>query len=185
MIEPIEIIIPEGTILNAAYPAATTFGNHLCPPNADAIIRALAPVHSRARDRGLEPAAVLALHRPRPAQASDTYVDILFMGLKGGSGATLRLRRLRPHRHDRRLGRRARPGLRDVRADDAAPAARARVPRRTRPGPGKHRGGLGVETRYLVGGDDTQIVTFGDGDIEPAFGLVGGGDGTLNFIELH
>ena len=32
MIEPIEIIIPEGTILNAAYPAATTFGNHLCPP---------------------------------------------------------------------------------------------------------------------------------------------------------
>jgi N-methylhydantoinase B len=44
MIEPIEIIIPEGTILNAAYPAATTFGNHLCPPNADAIIRALAPV---------------------------------------------------------------------------------------------------------------------------------------------
>jgi len=44
MLEPIEIIIPEGTILNAAYPKATTFGNHLCPPNADAIIRALAPV---------------------------------------------------------------------------------------------------------------------------------------------
>jgi len=42
MVEPIEIIIPEGTILNAAYPAATTFGNHLCPPNADSIIRALA-----------------------------------------------------------------------------------------------------------------------------------------------
>src|SRR5210317_885937 len=44
MVEPIEIIIPEGTILNASYPAATTFGNHLCPPNADAIIRALSPV---------------------------------------------------------------------------------------------------------------------------------------------
>ena len=43
MVEPIDIIIPEGTILNAAYPKATTFGNHLCPPNADAIIRALAP----------------------------------------------------------------------------------------------------------------------------------------------
>ena len=43
MLEPIEIIIPEGTILNAAYPAATTYGNHLCPNNADAIIRALAP----------------------------------------------------------------------------------------------------------------------------------------------
>ena len=33
MVEPIEIRIPEGTILNAAYPKATTFGNHLCPPN--------------------------------------------------------------------------------------------------------------------------------------------------------
>ena len=44
MVEPISILIPEGTILNAAYPAATTFGNHLCPPNADAIMRALAPV---------------------------------------------------------------------------------------------------------------------------------------------
>ena len=41
MIRPIKIIIPEGTILNAKYPAATTFGNHLCPPNADAIIKAL------------------------------------------------------------------------------------------------------------------------------------------------
>jgi len=44
MVAPIEIVIPEGTLLNAAYPAATTFGNHLCPANADAIIRALAPV---------------------------------------------------------------------------------------------------------------------------------------------
>ena len=27
-------------------------------------------------------------------------------------------------------------------------------------------------------------MTFGDGDFEPAFGLFGGGDGTLNFIRL-
>jgi N-methylhydantoinase B len=27
-------------------------------------------------------------------------------------------------------------------------------------------------------------VTFGDGDFEPAFGLFGGGPGTLNFIRL-
>jgi N-methylhydantoinase B len=52
-------------------------------------------------------------------------------------------------------------------------------------GPGKFRGGLGVETRYRVGGEGTQIVTFGDGDVEPAFGLFGGGCGTLNKITLH
>jgi N-methylhydantoinase B len=28
------------------------------------------------------------------------------------------------------------------------------------------------------------LVTFGDGDFEPAFGLFGGGKGTLNFIRL-
>ncbi len=47
------------------------------------------------------------------------------------------------------------------------------------------RGGLGVETRIRFGGGPVQVVTFGDGDVEPAFGLFGGGPGTLNFIELH
>ncbi|MCK5539967.1 MAG: hydantoinase B/oxoprolinase family protein, partial [Deltaproteobacteria bacterium] len=44
MVRPINIIIPEGTILNARYPAATTYGNHLCPNNADAIMRALGKI---------------------------------------------------------------------------------------------------------------------------------------------
>jgi N-methylhydantoinase B len=41
-----------------------------------------------------------------------------------------------------------------------------------------------VETVFTIGSDDTQLVTFGDGDFEPAFGLFGGGQGTLNFIRL-
>ncbi len=52
-------------------------------------------------------------------------------------------------------------------------------------GPGRQRGGLGVRTVYQVGGGATQIVTFGDGDVEPAFGIDGGGCGTLNGIELR
>jgi N-methylhydantoinase B len=51
-------------------------------------------------------------------------------------------------------------------------------------GPGQWRGGLGVETMFEIGSGDTQLVTFGDGDFEPAFGLFGGGDGSLNFIRL-
>jgi N-methylhydantoinase B len=51
-------------------------------------------------------------------------------------------------------------------------------------GAGQWRGGLGVSTSFVIGSDDTQLVTFGDGDFEPAFGLFGGGDGTLNFIKL-
>ena len=52
-------------------------------------------------------------------------------------------------------------------------------------GAGRWRGGLGVETVFTIGSDDTQLVTFGDGDFEPAFGLFGGGEGTLNFIRLR
>ncbi len=86
MVEPIEIVIPEGTLLNAAYPAATTFGNHLCPPNADAIVRALAPVIP---DRVTAPwnQLLCSLSTGQDPRKQDTYIDILFMGLKGGSGA--------------------------------------------------------------------------------------------------
>ena len=121
MVQPIEIVIPEGTILNAAYPKATTFGNHLCPPNADAIIRALAPVIPDRVTAGWNN-LLCSLTTGTRSGEERKYVDIGFMGLKGGSGAMRGHRRLRPHRHDRRVGRRARPGLRDVRAADAAPA---------------------------------------------------------------
>ena len=183
MVEPIEIIVPEGTLLNAAYPAATTFGNHLCPPNADAIIRALSPVIPQRVTAGWNQ-LLCSLSTGTDTRKDDTYVDILFMGLKGGSGAAAdcdgydhigmidasggvldqdyeMFEQMTPHRV-----------LEHEYLTDSA-------------GPGKHRGGLGVITRYLVGGKDTQVVTFGDGDVEPAFGLFGGKDGTLNYIDLH
>ena len=52
-------------------------------------------------------------------------------------------------------------------------------------GAGRWRGGLGVETKFKIGSDATQLVTFGDGDFEPAFGLFGGHDSMLNSIELN
>ena len=51
-------------------------------------------------------------------------------------------------------------------------------------GAGQWRGGLGVETRFVIGSDNTKVVTFGDGDVEPALGAQGGKEGTLNKIEL-
>ena len=51
-------------------------------------------------------------------------------------------------------------------------------------GAGQWRGGLGVETIFEIGSDDTQLVTFGDGDFEGAFGLAGGHGAGLNFIRL-
>jgi len=183
MVAPIDIIIPEGTLLNAAYPAATTFGNHLCPPNADAIIRALAPVIPERVTAGWNQ-LLCSLSTGKDPRKNDTYVDIFFMGLKGGSGATCdgdgydhigmidasggvldqdyeMFEQMTPHRL-----------LEHELLCDSA-------------GPGKFRGGLGVRSRYLVGGEGTKVVVFGDGDIEPSFGLAGGGGGGLNFIELR
>ena len=182
MVEPIEIVIPEGTILNAAYPKATTFGNHLCPPNADAIIRALAPAVPDRVTAGWNNLLCSLTTGIDPARG-DKYVDIGFMGLKGGSGA---MRGTDGYDHIGMID--ASGGLLDqdyemfeqqtphllVKHEYACDSA----------GPGEWRGGLGVETVFTIGSDDTQLVTFGDGDFEPAFGLFGGGDGTLNSITL-
>ncbi|MFQ5425493.1 MAG: hydantoinase B/oxoprolinase family protein, partial [Gaiellales bacterium] len=183
MLQPIEIVIPEGTILNAAYPAATTFGNHLCPPNADAIIRALAPALPERVTAGWNQ-LLCSLSTGQDPRKDRPYVDILFMGLKGGSGA---MHDADGYDHIGMID--ASVGVLDQdyeMFEQQTPHLLERHEYLTdSAGAGKQRGGLGVETRYRVGGEGTQIVTFGDGDIEPAFGLHGGGNGTLNRIELH
>ncbi|MCL6639643.1 MAG: hydantoinase B/oxoprolinase family protein, partial [Firmicutes bacterium] len=87
MVRPVKIVIPEGTLLNARYPAATTFGNHLCPPTADAIIRALAPAIPNRVTAGWNQ-LLCGLVTGNDRRKNTPYVDILFLGMKGGSGGT-------------------------------------------------------------------------------------------------
>jgi len=183
MVEPIEIIIPEGSILNAAFPAATTYGNHLCPPNADAIARALAPVVPERVTAGWNH-LLCSLTTGNDPRKNDKYVDICFMGLKGGSGA---LRGVDGYDHigmidaaggllsqDYEMFEQQTPHVL-IRHEYLCDSA----------GPGQWRGGLGVETIFKVGSDNTQLVVFGDGDVEPAFGLFDGCNGSLNSIKLR
>ncbi len=183
MIRPIKIIIPEGTILNARYPSATTFGNHLCPPNADAIIKALARAVPDRITAGWNQ-LLCCLTTGLDIRKNDNYVDIGFLGLKGGSGAT---RGVDGYDHigmidasggvldqDYEMFEQQTPHLllqHEYWMDSA--------------GAGRWRGGLGVETSFKIGGAKTKLVTFGDGDVEPAFGLFGGADASLNRIELR
>ena len=130
--------------------------------------------------RRLEPAALLADHRHRSAQGREVRRHRLHgpqgrlgrrcsgtdgydhIGMIDASGGVLDQdyemfeqqtpHRLVKHEYLDRLGRR-RPVARRARRRDPI---------------------------FVIGGDDTQLVTFGDGDVEPAFGLVGGGDGSLN-----
>ncbi|MCK6528370.1 hydantoinase B/oxoprolinase family protein [Myxococcota bacterium] len=183
MIEPIEIVIPEGTLLNAAYPAATTFGNHLCPPNADAIIRALADAIPDRVTAGWNQ-LLCSLTTGIDPRKGEKYVDIGFMGLKGGSGA---MRGTDGYDHIGMID--ASGGVLDQDYEMFEQQTPHRLLRHEylvdSAGPGRWRGGIGVETAFVIGGDKTRLVTFGDGDVEPAFGLFGGGPGTLNRIALR
>ncbi len=183
IIQPLEIVIPEGTLLNAAYPAATTYGNHLCPANADAIARALMPVIPERVTAGWNH-LLCSLTAGMDPRKKDKYVDICFMGLKGGSGA---MQGVDGYDHigmidasgglldqDYEMFEQQTPNLL-VKHEYLCDSA----------GAGQWRGGLGVETIFEIGSDDTQVVVFGDGDVEPAFGVRGGGDGSLNSIALQ
>jgi N-methylhydantoinase B len=182
LVRPIDIVIPAGTILNARYPKATTFGNHLCPPNADAIIRALAPVIPDRVTAGWNN-LLCSLTTGLDPETKEKYVDIGFMGLKGGSGA---MRGTDGYDHIGMID--ASGGV----LDQDYEMFELQTPHRLikheyicdSGGAGEWRGGLGVETQFEIGSDDTQLVTFGDGDFEPAFGLFAGHDSILNTIEL-
>jgi N-methylhydantoinase B len=182
MVRPLDIIIPEGTILNAKYPAATTFGNHLCPPNADAIIRALYEVIPERITAGWNQ-LLCYLTTGHDTRKDDKYVDIGFLGLKGGSGGT---NGVDGYDHIGMID--ASGGV----LDQDYEMFEQQTPHllllhefwKDSAGAGQYRGGLGVKTRFKIGGEKTKVVTFGDGDVEPAFGLFGGKEGTLNKIEI-
>ncbi len=182
MVEPIDIVIPEGTILNPGYPKATTFGNHLCPPNADAIQRALAAVIPDRVTAGWNN-LLCSLTTGEDPEKKDSYVDIFFMGMKGGSGA---MNGVDGYDHIGMID--ASGGV----LDQDYEMFEQQTPHLLRKheylcdsaGAGQWRGGLGTETLYEIGADDTQLVTFGDGDFEAPFGLAGGGGGVLNEIKL-
>jgi len=182
MLAPLEIIIPEGTILNAGYPAATTFGNHLCPPNADAIQRALAPAIPDRVTAGWNN-LLSSLTTGFDEEKDDDYVDIFFMGMKGGAGA---MNGTDGYDHIGMID--ASGGVLDQDYEMFEQQSPHRLIKHEyltdSAGAGQWRGGIGIETVYEFGSDNTQLVTFGDGDYEPAFGLFGGGDGTLNTIKL-
>lgn len=182
---PLHIHIPEGTFLNARFPAATTFGNSITGPNADAILKAMAQALPHRVTAGWNRMLALAVsgHDPR---VDRPYVDILFNALKGGSGATWGFD---GYDHiglincaggilaqDPEMFELQTPNaiLKHEYAPDSA-------------GAGRWRGGLGVETVIRFDGEKSKGVVFGDGIDEEAraFGIFSGQDGSINELEFR
>ncbi|MFQ5896998.1 MAG: hydantoinase B/oxoprolinase family protein [Candidatus Methylomirabilia bacterium] len=185
ILRPISVQIPRGTILNAEFPAATTFGNTLAGPHSDAIFRALAPALPDRVSAGWNRMLGLTVTGNDPRHRR-RYVDILFLALKGGSGA---VRGCDGYDH---IGLINTAG--GILAQDYE-MFEVHTPHRLRrheylpdsAGPGRWRGGLGVETEFEIDGEQVTGITFGDGVDEEAraFGLFGAGAGALNRIELR
>ena len=180
----LEIVNPEGSFLNAPFPAATTFGNSITGPTSDAIMKAFAQAVPERVTAGWNRFLGFALtgHDPRRGRP---YTDILFLALKGGSGATWNAD---GYDHiglincaggilaqDYEMFEIHNPHLllRHEYATDSA-------------GPGRWRGGLGVETEFRIDGEQVTAVAFGDGIEEGAraFGLFGGKSGAVNSAVL-
>ena len=165
-------------------PAATTFGNSLTGPTSDAIFKAFAQIAPNIVTAGWNRMLSCAVSGIPPGE-SERYVDILFIALKGGSGAA--------HGVD---------GYDHIGLINCAGGLLAQdyemlelqTPNRVirheylpdSAGAGQWRGGLGIETELELGGDDIQGVVFGDGIEEDAraFGLFGGGQGIRNALIL-
>ncbi len=182
MIKPLKFVVPEGTILNAAYPKATTFGNHLCPQVADSIFKALNPAVPERVTAGWNH-LLCSLFTGEHPRTGKKYVDICFMGLKGGSGA---MKGTDGYNHIGMID--ASGGL----LDQDYEMYEKQTPHlilqheyiKDSGGVGKWRGGLGVETIIKIGADNTTMVVFGDGDVEQNYGLFKGKGSILNNIKL-
>ncbi|MCC7302701.1 MAG: hydantoinase B/oxoprolinase family protein [Bacteroidia bacterium] len=182
MIKPLHYIVPEGTILNASYPAATTFGNHLCPQVADSIFKALGPAAPDRITAGWNHLLCSLFTGIHPRNGMK-YVDICFLGMKGGSGA---LQGNDGYDHIGMID--ASGGV----LDQDYEMYEQQTPHLIQQheylcdsgGVGTWRGGLGTITRILLRGGNTTMVVFGDGDVEPNYGLFGGKGSLLNKIEL-
>jgi N-methylhydantoinase B len=184
ILRPIHIINPAGSFLNARFPAATTFGNSITGPNSDAIFRAMAQALPKKVTAGWNRFLGFTLTGKDPRK-SRPYVDILFLALKGGSGATWMA-----------------DGYDHIGLINCAGGILAQDYEmfeihdphflikheylKDSAGAGRWRGGLGVETEFVIYGENVTGIAFGDGIEEEAkaFGFFGGKVGVVNRIEL-
>ena len=184
LLRPITVHIPKGTILNADFPAATAFGNTLAGPHSDAIFRALAPALPDRVSAGWNRMLGMTVTGLDP-RCGRRYVDILFLALKGGSGAVAGCD---GYDHIGLINTAGGLLAQDYEMFEVQTPHRLRkheyLPDSA--GPGRWRGGLGVETEFEIHGEQVTGVSFGDGVDEAAraFGLFGGGPGGPNRIEL-
>jgi N-methylhydantoinase B len=181
----IDVTVPEGTMLNPVFPAATGFGNHLSDQTCTVVMAALAEALPDRVTAGWNP-LLCAIVNGHDERTDADYVDILINACKGGGGGTAGAD---GYSH---VGLIASGGAIAAQDPEMFEAMNPFLVRRFEyrqdsGGAGQWRGGLGVETELELLSDGMQASIFGDGVISgsQAKGLLGGKDGALNHAELR
>ena len=181
----IQIVAPEGSIVNPVYPAPTGFGNHLSDQIAAVIMLALAPAIPE-RVTACWNHLMATIVAGWSERTQQPYVDILINACKGGGGGTY-----------------GADGYDHIGLITSGGAIAAQDPEmfevvnpvllqryeylRDSAGSGTWRGGLGVETVFTFESGPVQASVFGDGGTPEmaAFGILGGGAGVPNHVEFQ
>lgn len=181
----IEVVAPEGCLVNPRFPAPTGFGNHLSDQIAAVIMMALAPAVPRqvtACWNHLLAAVVAGVS----SRTGAPYVDILINACKGGGGGTWGA-----DGYDH-IGLITSGGAIAAQDPEMFEVVNPHFLRRFEyltdsAGAGRWRGGLGVETEFVFEDGGVQASVFGDGGTPEtaAFGILGGGPGCANSIEFR
>jgi N-methylhydantoinase B len=181
----IEVVAPEGSLVNPRYPAPTGFGNHLSDQIAAVIMLALAPAVPR-QVTACWNHLLATIVAGWSTRAGAPYVDILINACKGGGGGT--------------YGADGYDHIGLITSGGAIAAQDPEIFELVNPhflhrfeyladsaGAGQWRGGLGVETIFSFEDGGVQASVFGDGGTPEtaAFGILGGGSGCPNEIEFR
>jgi N-methylhydantoinase B len=173
ILRPVRIEIPEGTLLNARFPAATFAGNKLCEHNCDAVMKAMARALPERVTASWARRVSFRMTGRDPRDGREHH-DVLFMTYSGGGATSGADGYNQPGlmgggnvlHQDYELFELQNPVIlleHEYWADSA--------------GAGKWRGGMGNQTTIRYAGEDTLVVTHGDGTVRGARGAFGGGNG--------
>ncbi|MCU1678491.1 MAG: hydantoinase B/oxoprolinase family protein [Frankiales bacterium] len=178
----IDVLTPEGSLVNPRFPAPTCFGNHVADQLAAVIMLALVDAVPR-RVTAAWNHLLASIVSGWDERVQAPYVDILINACKGGGGATFGAD---GYDHIGLIGSGGAIAAQDPEMFEVVnPHLLHRfeyLPDSA--GAGTWRGGLGVITELEFLDDGAQMSIFGDGDTEAttAFGILGGTSGSTNEI---
>ncbi len=179
----IDVRVPEGTFLNAAFPAPCVQGNFTCQDvAAEALFGALAEALPDAVTAGWNRGESHNIRGIDP-RTGGVFYDVPLIANKGGSGGTLGT-----DGWDN-IGLIACGGgyaAQDYEIFEAQSPVRVlnHEYRRDSGGAGEYRGGLGIEFHYRVESPESTLTVYGEDRDEP-FGLFGGQPGAPNVARIR